>query len=188
VELSVDSLQISEKTEEPEEEPSPGRRLFRKGQSGNPAGRPKGSKNKATLAAEALLEGEAEALTRKAVELAMQGNALALKLCLDRVYAPRRERTVNFTMPPVDSTEDLARAMAAITAATAEGELTPGEAFDLSRVAESFQRVIDARNEELRRKYWAAQAAEEEPDPELSFREWMDDRFADDEAEDEDPD
>ena len=76
-------------------------------------GRPRGSKNKSTLAAQALLEGEAEALTRKAVELAMQGNALALKLCLDRVYAPRRERTVAFSIPQIETAEDLAAAMTA---------------------------------------------------------------------------
>jgi hypothetical protein len=43
---------------------------------GNP-GRPKGSRNKATLAAEALLDGEAEALTRKAIELALAGDVTA---------------------------------------------------------------------------------------------------------------
>lgn len=79
----------------------------------------------------ALLEGEAEALTRKAVELALQGNALALKLCLDRLHPPRRDPPVAFSLPSVASAEDLARAMAAIAAAVAAGELTPAEAFDL---------------------------------------------------------
>src|SRR3974390_695778 len=46
----------------------PGRR-FEKGRSGTPAGRPPGLRNRATEAAELLLDGEAEALTRKAVEL-----------------------------------------------------------------------------------------------------------------------
>src|SRR6267378_2403412 len=41
---------------------------FAPGQSGNPAGRPVGSRNKATLAIDALLDGEGEALTRKAIE------------------------------------------------------------------------------------------------------------------------
>ena len=40
---------------------------FVKGQSGNPAGKPQGCRNHATRTAEALLDGEAEALTRKAV-------------------------------------------------------------------------------------------------------------------------
>jgi len=44
---------------------------FKPGRSGNPNGRPAGSRNKATLAIESLLEGEAEALARKVVELAI---------------------------------------------------------------------------------------------------------------------
>ena len=56
-------------------------RPFAKGVSGNPAGRPVGSRNKATLLALQLLEGEAEALTRKAVEQALEGDTTALRLC-----------------------------------------------------------------------------------------------------------
>jgi hypothetical protein len=176
--LAVDSLQISAETAKPERRRGGGR-PFAKGQSGNPAGRPAGAKNTATLAAEALLEGEAEALTRKAVELAMAGNALALKLCLDRVYAPRRERAVAFAMPTIESAEDLAAAMTAIADATARGDLTPAEAFDLARVAERFLPVIDARNEELRLKYWAERDTKDTGDskPGPSFRDWLDARF-----------
>ncbi|WP_342148162.1 DUF5681 domain-containing protein [Methylorubrum sp. SB2] len=43
---------------------------FEAGRSGNPNGRPKGARNKATIVVESLLEGEAEALTRRAIELA----------------------------------------------------------------------------------------------------------------------
>ena len=176
--MSVDSLQISERTEEPEGERPLGRRLFQKGQSGNPAGRPRGSRNRSTLAAEALLEGEAEALTRKAVELAKAGNALALKLCLDRVYAPRRERAVAFAMPPINSAEDLAAAMAAIAAATAEGDLAPAEALDLARPADSFLRVLDARDQKLRSQYWTARDAQPGSRTKQSFREWLETRVA----------
>ena len=61
---------------------------FKSGQSGNPSGRPKGALNKATLATQALLDGEAEALTRKVVELAKEGNLAALRLCLERLLPP----------------------------------------------------------------------------------------------------
>jgi hypothetical protein len=70
-------------------------RPFPKGQSGNPAGRPRGSSNRATRAAEMLLDGEATALTRKAVELALAGDQAALRLCLDRTVAPRRDRAAS---------------------------------------------------------------------------------------------
>ena len=63
---------------------------FAPGQSGNPAGRPRGARNRATQAAEAILSGEAEALTRKAVELALAGDVTALRLCLER-FCPLKE-------------------------------------------------------------------------------------------------
>jgi hypothetical protein len=67
------------------------------GQSGKPSGRPKGSLNKSTLATQALLDGEAEVLTRKGVELAKDGNPVALRLCLERFLPP--VRTGRFTLP-----------------------------------------------------------------------------------------
>ncbi|MET8524060.1 DUF5681 domain-containing protein, partial [Nocardioides sp. NPDC004968] len=57
---------------------------FKRGQSGNPAGKPRGARHKVTLAIEALLEGEAGALTRKAIELGLAGDMTALRLCMDR--------------------------------------------------------------------------------------------------------
>lgn len=64
---------------------------FVAGTSGNPAGRPRGSRNRTTLAAQALLDGEAEALTRVAINMALAGDMQALKVCLDRILPPRRE-------------------------------------------------------------------------------------------------
>ena len=123
----------------------PGRgpgRPFEKGRSGNPTGRPAGSRNQATRAAEVMLDGEAEALTRKAVELALDGDATALRLCLDRVIAPRRERPVQLALPPIREAADAAGAMAAITAAVAQGDITPGEAvldFDDDAPPDAFE-------------------------------------------------
>src|SRR5262249_49446834 len=57
------------------------------------AGRPKGARNRTTVAAEALLDGQAEALTRKAIERALGGDILALRICLDRILPARRDRS-----------------------------------------------------------------------------------------------
>src|SRR5207245_11470858 len=78
-----------------------GKGRFRKGESGNRKGRPNGARNKATEAAELLLDGdgEAEALIRKAVELALEGDAGALRLCLERIIPPRRARPVKLGLP-----------------------------------------------------------------------------------------
>jgi hypothetical protein len=118
-------------------------RPFRKGQSGNPKGRRPGCRNRASLAAEALLDGEADRLTRRAVELADAGDPTALKLCLERIVAPRRERAVQFELPPIRSAADIARAMRAVTAAVAKGALTPGEAEAFARVVDIFMRTIE---------------------------------------------
>ena len=73
---------------------------FAKGRSGNPAGRPRGCRDHVNRAARLLLAGEGEALTRKAVELALAGDPAALRLCLERIVGPYRERAVEFVMPP----------------------------------------------------------------------------------------
>lgn len=127
-------------------------RPFRKGQSGNPCGRPIGARNRATLAAEALLDGQAEKLTNKAVELALGGNIACIRLCLDRIISPRRERPVNFAIPTLRSAEDSCQAMAEITAAVSRGDLTPGEAVNLSQMVEVYVKVLELSEIECRLK------------------------------------
>ena len=85
---------MSEIVPQPPNKPQygPRGRPWQKGQSGNPAGRRRGSRNKATLMAALYLDGEAVGLARKAVEMAYAGDTLAMRLCLERTIAPRRER------------------------------------------------------------------------------------------------
>jgi hypothetical protein len=128
-------------------------RPFEKGRSVNPAGRQTGSRNKATLAAATLLAGESEALTRKVVEMALAGDPTAMRLCMERVLPPCRERTVKFRLPPIESartgetggpsSRDVSRAMNAVTSALAEGEITPGEAETIAGVVDTFVRAIE---------------------------------------------
>jgi Family of unknown function (DUF5681) len=116
---------------------------FPKGSSGNPAGKPKGSRHRTTLAAEALLDGEVEALTRKAIELALDGDTTALRLCLDRILPARRERPTSFELPRLQSAADTSAAVAAITAAVAAGEIMLGEAAELAKLVETFVKAIE---------------------------------------------
>jgi hypothetical protein len=125
-------------------------RPFPKGQSGNPAGRPRGSSNRATRAAEMLLDGEATALTRKAVELALAGDQAALRLCLDRTVAPRRDRAVELALPPIHSADDILAAIKVVSGAVGRGAITPGEGFTLSQMIETFLRAIEASDFEGR--------------------------------------
>jgi hypothetical protein len=98
------------------------------------------------LAAQLLLQGEAEALTRKAVELALGGDPTALRLCLDRLIAPHRERLVPFALPPMRRPADLAAAMEAIASAVARGVLAPAEAAELAKVVDTFANAIETRD------------------------------------------
>jgi len=111
---------------------------FQKGQSGNPRGRPMGSRNNATLACEALLEGQAEALTQKAVDMALSGDTVALKLCIDRIYPARKDRAVTFALPPITSPRDAADIAAAVAEAVAAGHVTPSEAAEIGKVIEVY--------------------------------------------------
>ena len=98
---------------------------FVKGQSGNPAGRMPGTRNHATVLAEQLFDGASGALANKAVQMALEGDAAALRLCIGRIIAPRRHRPTGFALPPLRNAADAAPAMAAIAAAVAEGTYTP---------------------------------------------------------------
>jgi hypothetical protein len=115
---------------------------FEKGQSGNPAGRPKGSRSKATLALEAILDGEAEAITRKAIEMALDGDPQALRMCMDRLLPPRKDRPALFDLPPIKTAADLAEATGAMLQAVATGEMTPSEAAEISKLVTAHVEAI----------------------------------------------
>jgi len=117
--------------------------------TGNP-GKPKGTRHKATQAALALLDGEAEALTRQAVTMALGGDTTALRLCLERIAPPRRDAPVTFDLPPMETACDAAKAAGAVLGAVAEGELTPGEGASLMALVEGFRRTLETTELEAR--------------------------------------
>lgn len=123
---------------------------FKPGQSGNPKGKPKGARHKATLAALELLDGEAEALSRKAVELALEGDTTALRLCLERIAPPRKDAPVSFELPEMQTANDALAAINAIVQAVANGELTPGEASGLAGLVEAFRKTAEFEDLERR--------------------------------------
>jgi hypothetical protein len=109
---------------------------------GNP-GKPTGSRHRATLAAEALLDGEAEALTRKAIDLALAGDTTALRLCLERLVPPRKERLITFSAPAIASAADVPATLAAIIRAVARGHLTPAEGADVAGLVDRFRAAYE---------------------------------------------
>jgi hypothetical protein len=106
---------------------------FLPGQSGNPAGRPRGSRNKKTLVLEALLDDESEALTRRVIGLAKMGDDVAMRLVFARMLPPRRERPVPLELPRIESEADARRASADVIEALSAGEVSPQEAEHVLR-------------------------------------------------------
>ncbi len=97
---------------------------FKRGQSGNPSGRPKGSKDKRT-ALRALLEPHAEKLVEKAVALALEGDSTALRLCIDRIIPAYRSVDIPVSISLDGGT--LTQKAEGILAQMAAGTLTPSE-------------------------------------------------------------
>lgn len=140
-------------------ERAPGGR-FPEGISGNPAGRPPGRKNTATLALEALLDGEGEAITRKAIERAKAGDHHALKLVLDRILPMRRGRPVPFELPEVEGAADVTKAHGAVLKACASGTLTPEEGAMIASILDAKRRSIEV--EEITRRLAVLEQAQAE--------------------------
>ena len=116
---------------------------------GNP-GKPKGSRHKATQASLALLEGEAEALTRKAVDTALAGDTTALRLCLERIAPVRKDAPVQFALPEMSSAEDAAKAAASVLTAVSDGELTPSAGSHVMALVETYRRTLETSELEAR--------------------------------------
>lgn len=116
---------------------------------GNP-GRPAGSRNRATLAAQALLDGQAEALARAAVERALEGDMAALRLCLERLVPPVRDRAVQVELPAVDTAAGCAAALAGIVQAVGAGDLAPRDAARVAGVLELQRKAIETVELEAR--------------------------------------
>lgn len=109
-------------------------------------GRPKGARNKTTIAVSKLLDGEADKLTRKAVELALGGDVTALRLCMERIHPPRKDSPVPFDMPNLEGAAGAAEALKAILAGVAAGDLTPLEANSLAGLVESYRKTLETED------------------------------------------
>jgi hypothetical protein len=112
------------------------------------------------MAAQALLDGEAEALTRKAVDLALEGDLTALRLCLERVVPPRKDAPVKVKLPTIGSAADLPSVTSAIMKAAADGRITPGEAAALAGLAEAHRKALEICD--IEKRLCALEAKEEE--------------------------
>jgi hypothetical protein len=116
---------------------------FKRGKSGNPAGRPRGSLNRATVLVQSLLEGQAEQLGRKAIAMALAGDAAALKLCLERLIPPLKDRPVRLRIPTATTAREITDALASVTQAVAAGGLTPIEGNNVASLLEAHRKALE---------------------------------------------
>ena len=119
-----------------------GRNTAGKFTSGN-NGRPKGARNKKTLAIESLLEGQAEALTQTAISKALEGDGLALRLCTERIAPAPKDKSVSFPLPKMKDAIDASKAASSVLTAVSDGELTPIEATRVMGLIDSYRRTLE---------------------------------------------
>jgi hypothetical protein len=118
--------------------------IYQPGESGNPAGRPRGARGKATILAQGLFADEAQEIIRAAIDLAKSGDAGAIHVCLDRIAPRARDQVVAFELPPLHSAASALSALADVAAAVGRGELTPVEADNLSKLLERYVAMAEA--------------------------------------------
>jgi Family of unknown function (DUF5681) len=123
---------------------------WQKGQSGNPKGRTRGSRNKASILAETLLNGETDRLTRQCIDSALKGEPVALRLCMDRILPPCKSRPFRFKLPALHTISDAQDALAALAAGTASGTILSDEAATLASIVASFVKTVEVSEIEAR--------------------------------------
>ena len=116
---------------------------FQRGESGNPAGRPRGSRNRTTILMRDLLAGRAEAIGQKLVELAENGDIAAIRICMERLAPAGKDDPVDVGLPPIEKPAD--SAAQAIVAAVAAGDLTAAEAAGLAKVVDVYVRAVETK-------------------------------------------
>ena len=118
---------------------------FKKGQSGNPAGRPRGALNRATVLAQELLSARVESIAGKLIELAEGGDMRAIRVCMDRLAPVIKHQPIAVELPPIEKPADSVEAAASIAAAVAAGELTATEAAELAKVVEVYVAAVNSK-------------------------------------------
>lgn len=109
---------------------------------GNP-GKPKGARHKTTLLAEKLMQADAEAIVKAVLDSARGGDMSAARIVLDRIAPARRDNPVSFDLPKIESAADAVAAQSAILSAVANGDITPGEAAEVSKLIDGFVKTIE---------------------------------------------
>lgn len=123
---------------------------FKPGVSGNPKGKPKGARSLSSRFAEAILAEDAEAVIRKVIEKAKEGDMGAAKMVFDRIAPIRKGAPVHIKIASVSDAAGVAQATQNVLEAVASGSLTPDEATAISGLLEARRKAIETMELERR--------------------------------------
>ena len=123
---------------------------FKKGVSGNPAGKPKGARHRATIMVEQMMEGDADSIVRAVIGAAQGGDMVAARLVLERIAPVRKGRLVSLPLPSIENVAGVMAALNVVVENMAGGELTPDEASVIAGVLEVKRRAIESEEFETR--------------------------------------
>lgn len=124
--------------------------VWKKGESGNPIGKPAGTRNKATVMVTAIMERGAREIAEAVVGLAKDGDLSAARLVLERLVPPAKERPICITLPDTGTADGIAEAQNAILQAVAAGDLLPGEGATLAGIVEARRKAVETQELEAR--------------------------------------
>src|SRR5262245_6916612 len=142
-----------------------GKGRFASGNRANPRGRPRGSRNKATLLVEELLANEAETLTRSLIRRAKAGNGTAPSLVFARLAPPRKDRPVAVPLPAIECIKDVPAAHGMLPRRVGAGVLSPGEACAIAQLLEIQRRALETIDLDARLAAIEARAAARQEKP-----------------------
>ena len=123
---------------------------MKRGQTGNEKGRPEGSRNRVTNDAKEGLDGQAEKITQKAIDKALEGDGMALRLCFERLLPVRKDNPISLELKKLEKVEDASKALGTITKAVSQGEITPLEGQSMANIIEAHRRAIETMDLERR--------------------------------------
>jgi hypothetical protein len=103
------------------------------------------------------------------MELAMAGDITALRLCMERLLPPRKDRPIHLLLPPIDNVQQISLAMTTVSAAIGEGEITPMEGEVLSNILAAHKDVLVTADLERRMDELERRTSKNGPPPTLPY-------------------